>query len=93
MQEGWRWLEYLKRGTTIATAPMVSEEEDADWAEVPIEYRSPDGSGAGAYNARIDTCYSDDLVAFGARAWPRTRQALPRYPTPSSRIVTTTQVG
>jgi hypothetical protein len=53
MQEGWRWLEYLKRGTTIATAPMVSEEEDADWAEVPIEYRSPDGSGAGAYNARI----------------------------------------
>ncbi|MEB3338862.1 MAG: sucrase ferredoxin [Leptolyngbyaceae bacterium] len=56
IQEGWQWLDYLKRGATIAIAPTADEEEEADWAEVRIEYASPDGSIVGAYTARVETC-------------------------------------
>jgi hypothetical protein len=55
MQKGWLWLTYLKRGATIATAPTAHEDDEADWAEVRIEYASPDGSVTGAYTAKIET--------------------------------------
>jgi len=56
LQAGWQWLTYLKRGETIATARTANEEDEADWAEVRIEYTSPDGSVNGAYTAKIETC-------------------------------------
>jgi hypothetical protein len=56
MQEGWPWLTYLKRGETIATAPTANEDDEADWAEVRIEYVSPDGRMTGAYTAKIEAC-------------------------------------
>ncbi|WP_238393161.1 sucrase ferredoxin [Myxacorys almedinensis] len=56
MQEGWNWLNYLKRGATTAIAPTHNEDEEADWAEVRIEYASPDGGIQGAYEARVEVC-------------------------------------
>lgn len=56
MQRGWQWLQYLKRGETIATAPTHHEDEDPDWAEVQIEYTSPDGTDSGIYEARVEIC-------------------------------------
>lgn len=55
MQEGWQWLTYLKRGETIATAPTANEDEETDWAEVRIEYTSPDDTPKGVYTAKIET--------------------------------------
>ncbi|NDJ17919.1 sucrase ferredoxin [Myxacorys almedinensis] len=56
MQEGWKWLNYLKRGETIAIAPTHNDDEEPDWAEVRIEYASPDGNDIGVYEARIEVC-------------------------------------
>lgn len=56
IQKGWQWLNYLKCGETIATAPTQTEDEDPDWAEVRIEYTSPDGNDAGVYKARVEVC-------------------------------------
>lgn len=56
IQEGWNWLNYLKRGETIAIAPTADENEEPDWAEVQIEYASPDGRTTGAYVARVEAC-------------------------------------
>jgi hypothetical protein len=53
IQEGWQWLTYLKRGETLDIAPH-NEEEEADWAEVQIEYISVDGNVTGAYEARVE---------------------------------------
>ncbi|AFY44062.1 sucrase ferredoxin [Nostoc sp. PCC 7107] len=48
MQLGWNWLDYLKAGQVLV--------EDADWAEVRINYVSPDSSLSGAYQARVEVC-------------------------------------
>jgi hypothetical protein len=56
IQAGWPWLTYLKRGETIATAPTANEDEEADWAEVRIEYASPDGRVSGVYTAKVEAC-------------------------------------
>lgn len=53
MQFGWEWVHYLKAGQTLAI-DSDHEEWDADWAEVRLEYASPDGSVQGAYTARIE---------------------------------------
>jgi hypothetical protein len=53
MQFGWEWVHYLKAGQTLAIDPD-HEEWDADWAEVRLEYASPDGAVQGAYTARIE---------------------------------------
>ncbi|MCG9893166.1 MAG: sucrase ferredoxin [Thermosynechococcaceae cyanobacterium MS004] len=56
MLEGWQWLQYLKRGETITTATTHHEDEEPDWAEVQIEYTSPDGSDSGVYEVRVEVC-------------------------------------
>lgn len=56
IQEGWQWLTYLKRGETLDIAPHDEEEEEADWAEVRIEYASANGCITGAYEARVEVC-------------------------------------
>ncbi|WP_414582640.1 sucrase ferredoxin [Scytonema sp. PCC 10023] len=55
MQVGWTWLDYLKAGEVLAQQ-KVSEEDDANWAEVRIDYTVPDGSVSGAYEARVEVC-------------------------------------
>ncbi|MGF1470342.1 MAG: sucrase ferredoxin [Rubrobacteraceae bacterium] len=47
-REGWGWTGYLKEGQTHATA------EDGRFAEVRIEYSSPDGAISGAYEATVE---------------------------------------
>jgi len=51
-QVGWEWLNYLKAGQTLAIDPHHGEW--ADWAEVRIDYASPDGAVQGAYTARVE---------------------------------------
>jgi len=52
MQEGWDWINYHKSGQTLAIDP--SDEDYPDWAEVRIDFSSPDGTTSGAYEARIE---------------------------------------
>jgi hypothetical protein len=58
LQTGWQWLDYLKQGETIAIAPTDENDEsdEADWADVRIDYTSPDGQISGTYTARVETC-------------------------------------
>jgi len=53
MELGWTWLEYLKNGEVLATEE-VAHGQEADWAEVRIEFAAPDGSVSGAYEARVE---------------------------------------
>ena len=55
MQEGWDWLNYQKSGQVLA---QDTTNEDADWAEVCIEFNSPDGNVKGSYQARVEVCGS-----------------------------------
>ncbi len=64
MQSGWNWLNYFKAGKVLAMAE-VPEGQDADWAEIRIDYATSDGSTAGAYEARIEVC-SEILSAFNS---------------------------
>jgi hypothetical protein len=56
MREGWKWMDYAKRGTTTAagrtyTAPTWLN--DVEEAEVSIDFISPDGADSGTYTARL----------------------------------------
>ncbi|MEH2361085.1 sucrase ferredoxin [Nostoc sp.] len=53
MQLGWTWLNYLKAGKVLAIQEG-EQEENADWAEVRIDYALPDGSISGVYEARVE---------------------------------------
>jgi hypothetical protein len=53
MQSGWTWLNYLKAGKVLTMAE-TPEGEEADWAEIRIDYAAPDGSKTGAYEARVE---------------------------------------
>ncbi|KAB8315450.1 sucrase ferredoxin [Tolypothrix campylonemoides VB511288] len=53
MQLGWAWLDYLKVGTTLVKEE-VGQGQEADWAEVRIDYTTPDNSVSGAYKARVE---------------------------------------
>ncbi|MBN3897490.1 MAG: sucrase ferredoxin [Nostoc sp. NOS(2021)] len=53
MQLGWTWLNYLKAGKVVAIQEG-EEEENADWAEVRIDYAVTDGSISGVYEARVE---------------------------------------
>lgn len=50
MQEGWDWFNYLKTGQ------VLSKDETEEWAEVRIDFMSPDSSISGAYEARVEVC-------------------------------------
>lgn len=55
MQRGWDWLNYNKSGQVLAQ-DTTNEEWDADWAEIRLNFTSPDGSVQGAYEARVEVC-------------------------------------
>lgn len=48
-QEGWQWLDYYKAGRVLAI-----DETDKTWAEVRIDFASPDGKHCGYYLARVE---------------------------------------
>ncbi|MGJ3251640.1 MAG: sucrase ferredoxin [Elainellaceae cyanobacterium] len=52
IKEGWDWLNYLKSGETLAISDP--DADYPDWAEVRIDFSSPDGNISGAYEARIE---------------------------------------
>ncbi|WP_238549315.1 sucrase ferredoxin [Acaryochloris marina] len=53
MQQGWDWLAYNKLGHIMAQ-DTDHEKWDADWADVRLEFASPDGLVKGAYEARVE---------------------------------------
>ncbi|MEL6407096.1 MAG: sucrase ferredoxin [Chloroflexota bacterium] len=50
MREGWQWQQYMKKATILA---QDDDDENPQWADVRIDYRSPDGNVAGTYLARV----------------------------------------
>ncbi|OLP17041.1 sucrase ferredoxin [Leptolyngbya sp. 'hensonii'] len=61
MQEGWPWLNYAKSGQVLAQDPD-NEAENADWAELRLEFAAPDGTVTGAYEARVEACGTVETV-------------------------------
>jgi len=59
MREGWDWLDYHKAGQLLA---KDETSEDADWADVRIDFASSDGTGSGAYEARVEV--SDQVTTM-----------------------------
>lgn len=59
MREGWDWLDYRKAGQILA---KDETNEDADWAEVRIDFASSDGTVSGAYEARVEV--SDSVTTM-----------------------------
>ncbi|MEH2178687.1 sucrase ferredoxin [Nostoc sp.] len=55
MQSGWSWLDSLKAGKVLAMEE-VTQRQEAEWAEVRIDFAETDGSTTGAYEARIEVC-------------------------------------
>ncbi|NEQ42204.1 MAG: sucrase ferredoxin [Leptolyngbya sp. SIOISBB] len=53
LQRGWEWLNYCKTEQAIA-----HDEENADWAEILIEFAAPNGLERGTYKARVEACGS-----------------------------------
>jgi hypothetical protein len=49
MQAGWNWLEYQKSGQVIA-----HDQINQEWADVRIDFTTPDGSKSGAYEAKVE---------------------------------------
>ena len=47
---GWRWFEYRKSGVVLAQG----EADEAQWAQIRIDYASPDGRDSGAYDVRVE---------------------------------------
>lgn len=52
-QRGWEWLNYCKTEQAIA-----HDEENADWAEILIDFAAPNGLETGTYKARVEACGS-----------------------------------
>jgi len=59
MREGWDWLDYHKVGQILA---KDETNEDADWADVRIDFASSDGTVSGAYEARVEV--SDSVTTM-----------------------------
>jgi hypothetical protein len=53
---GWPWATYLKQGQVLAQDAGALDDHDAapTWAEVQIDYTTPDGAEHGAYMARVE---------------------------------------
>ena len=65
MIEGWKWLNYAKRGTTYAGGETYASPawlHAIDDADVEIQFASPDGSEKGTYKAHLE--YTGD-APFG----------------------------
>jgi hypothetical protein len=52
-REGWAWLDFDKRGVTLARGERVPDLDEPAWERVRLEFRRPDGT-AGAYEARVE---------------------------------------
>lgn len=55
MKQGWEWLNYQKSGQVLA---QDTANENVDWAEVRIDFTSPDTNIQGSYEARVEVCGS-----------------------------------
>ncbi|BAB73886.1 sucrase ferredoxin [Anabaena sp. FACHB-709] len=64
MQHGWEWLQYQKSGQVLAK-DTTNDEWNADWAEVRIDFTSPDNSIQGSYLARVEAC-SQVMTVFNS---------------------------
>ncbi|QLE57674.1 sucrase ferredoxin [Nostoc sp. TCL26-01] len=64
LQQGWDWLNYKKSGEVIAQDP-IHDEWNADWAEVRIDFTSPDNSTQGSYFARVEA-YAQVMTLFNS---------------------------
>lgn len=53
-REGWRWFEYHKSGVVLDQD--TGDKENPQWAEIRVEFASPDGGVRGAYEARVELC-------------------------------------
>ena len=49
MQQGWDWIDYYKAGQVLGI-----DEQEETWAEVRIDFTTPDGSKSGGYEARVE---------------------------------------
>lgn len=63
MQSGWSWLNYLKAG--FVAMEEVTQDQEADWAEVRIDFAATDSNTTGAYKARIEVC-GEVISAFNS---------------------------
>ncbi|AFY71454.1 Sucraseferredoxin family protein [Thalassoporum mexicanum PCC 7367] len=61
MQHGWQWLDYKKIGQVIKQEPE-QDSKNVEWAEVKLEYESPDGNDKGAYIAKVELSHTVDTV-------------------------------
>ncbi|AVH69227.1 sucrase ferredoxin [Nostoc sp. 'Lobaria pulmonaria (5183) cyanobiont'] len=64
IKSGWSWLDYLKAGKVLAIEE-VAEGQNANWAEVRIDFAATDGNTTGAYEARIEVC-SEVMSAYNS---------------------------
>lgn len=64
MQHGWEWLNYRKSGQLLAV-DTANERLNADWAEVRIDFTSPNGDSKGSYEARVEVC-NQIMTAFNS---------------------------
>ncbi len=70
MLQGWKWLDYAKRGRTTAEGETYTEPRwlnKIEEAEVRIDFASPDGEDVGAYVARL---VHDGEAPFGGCGKP-----------------------
>jgi hypothetical protein len=71
---GWPWTTYLKQGQVLAQDAAAPNDHDAapTWAEVQIDYATPDGAEHGIYVARVElashveSIYSSSQIATHA---------------------------
>lgn len=76
MQEGWDWLNYHRAGQVLAIDES-NEGWDADWADVRIDFASPDGSRSGAYEARIEV--SRQVITMGKSGDEQSLKGIKQY--------------
>ncbi len=71
-REGWAWFGYAKSGEVLA---QDSNEEDPQWAEVRVNYTTPDGT-EGAYTTRVEITHTVETKYATDRA---ETHAYPQY--------------
>lgn len=66
VRHGWTWMEYRKSGRVLACAEVEPGHEQPAWAEVRIDYATPNGSVGGAYTARVElACRAPCIASTG----------------------------
>lgn len=71
--EGWAWFTYHKSGEVLAQDP---DEENPQWAEVRVQFASPDGKTSGVYEARIEV---DQRIEAISTTGNTATHAFPQY--------------